>query len=378
MNNAFGLIFSNIHDNTIPELTGVRTIASVPFGGRYRLIDFALSNMVNADIFNIGIITHYNYSSLMEHVGTGKDWDLARKNGGLKFLPPFITAFENARNVKPYSTRIEALTGICKYILSCKEEYVVLCDCDNVCNIDLKQVLSDHIKTGADITLVCKDMTLTKEQAKKHTLVVSSKEGIVKDIIENPIGISGKKSVLLNIVVANKLFLYNAIQDAASHGYKSFNLDIIAKNPLGAHIRVYKYDGCYAHINSLSNYLQVNLNLIEKSFRDGLFSVPNRPILTRVRNSPPTKYHTDCIVENSLIADGCDIKGTVKNSIIFRGVTVGKGSVVENSVVMQNTFIDDNVHLNYTVCDKNAVILKGRMLSGHISKPYYVDKDLKI
>lgn len=378
MKNAFGLIFSNIHDNSLPQLTQIRTVASVPFGGRYRLIDFALSNMVNADIFNVGIITHYNYRSLMDHVGTGKDWDLARKNGGLKILPPFITAFENSAEIKPYSTRLEALIGISRYIIGCKEDYVVLSDCDCACNIDLKKVIAEHIKNKADITMVCKDMTLSNKQVKKHTLVVADKDGIIKEIIEAPAGTAGKATVVLNIMVATKNFLYNAIMDAAAHGYKNFNLDIIAKNPLGGHFRIYKYDGCFAGIGSLGDYLEYNLKLLEKSWRDGLFCVENRPILTRVRNSAPTIYHPDSKVENSLIADGCDIKGTVINSVLFRGVKVGKGSIVKNSVIMQNSFIDDNVGLNCVVCDKNACILKGASLSGHISKPFYVDKDLKI
>ena len=119
--NAAALIFSNIHDASLPELTGRRTMASVPFGCRYRLIDFALSNLVNADVTNVGIITHYNYQSLIDHIGTGKDWDLARRSGGIRILSPFITAFENAASGKVYTTRLEALMGTTNFLSRAEE-----------------------------------------------------------------------------------------------------------------------------------------------------------------------------------------------------------------------------------------------------------------
>ena len=138
---AAGLIFSNIHDRNIPEMTARRTMASLPFGGRYRLVDFTLSNMVNSGITKVGIVTHNNYRSLMDHIGTGKDWDLARRGGGVILLPPFITAYDNPRAGKLYSTRLEALMGVMDFIAHCDEDYIVLSDCDTICNIDLSDVV---------------------------------------------------------------------------------------------------------------------------------------------------------------------------------------------------------------------------------------------
>ena len=155
-----GIIFSNIHDKSIPELTRLRTMASVPFGCRYRLIDFTLSNMVNSGIKHVGIITHYNYQSLMDHLGSGIDWDLARRSGGIQILPPYITAFANTKNFL-YTTRLEALKNIASFINECKEEYVVLSDCDVICNIDLNDVIEKHIESGADVTYVTKRVDLT-------------------------------------------------------------------------------------------------------------------------------------------------------------------------------------------------------------------------
>ena len=144
-----GIIFSNIHDTNMPELTRNRTMASVPFGCRYRLIDFTLSNMVNSNINNISVITHYNYQSLMDHIGSGKDWDLARKSGGIKILPPFITAYANNSN-SLYSTRLEALKSVNNSISKIPDDYVVLSDCDIICNIDLNDMVENHIANNAD------------------------------------------------------------------------------------------------------------------------------------------------------------------------------------------------------------------------------------
>lgn len=152
---AAGIIFSNIHDANLPELTRMRTTASVPFACRYRFIDFALSNMVNSNIYNISVITHYNYQSLMDHLGSGKDWDLARRSGGIKILPPNITAYANGSN-DLYRTRLEALKSVANAIARISDEYVVLSDCDVICNIDFNDMIEDHIKYGADMTIAVK------------------------------------------------------------------------------------------------------------------------------------------------------------------------------------------------------------------------------
>ena len=176
-----GMIFSNIHDRNIPELTRVRTMASVPFGCRYRLIDFALSNMVNSDINNINVITHYNYHSLMDHIGTGKDWDLARRSGGIKILPPYISAFANNVN-ELYHTRLEALKSINHLISGITEDYVVMSDCNVICNVDFKTMIDDHIKNGADMTIAVKRMYVTPEMAKTNEIIYSDVTGRITDI----------------------------------------------------------------------------------------------------------------------------------------------------------------------------------------------------
>ncbi len=369
-----GIIFSNIHDNNISELTRVRTLASVPFGCRYRLIDFPLSNMVNSNISNINVITHYNYQSLMDHIGTGKDWDLARRSGGVKILPPYITAYANNVNGL-YNTRLEALKSVNYSIEQLTADYIVMSDCNVICNIDLNDMINDHIASGADVTMAVKRMELSRATAKKNTLVFSSREGRVTDILNYPTNFYGSADVNLNILVINRKYLQEIVVDAIAHGYVSLNRDIFLKSLPSRNFRVYKYDGYFACISSFEDYFAHNLQLIEnKEMFDSLFNVTERPIFTKVRNSAPTYYSESSSVHDSLVADGCTIEGTVENSILFRGVKVGKGAVVKNSILFQDTVIGDNASVNYTACDKNVVIRDGVTLSGHSTLPLYIEK----
>lgn len=371
---ATGIIFSNIHDNNIPELTRLRTIASVPFACRYRLIDFTLSNMVNSNIFNIDLITHLNYHSLMDHIGSGKDWDLARRSGGIKILPPYITAYASASN-NQYQTRLEALKGVSHSIQMITDDYVVLSDCDVICNVDFNDIIDYHIKTQADITVAVKTMELTPEQARINVLYSSDEEGRITDILSYPTNFSGKADVSLNIVVMNTKYLQEIVLDAVAHNYVSMTRDVMARNRKHRNYRVYKYDGYFATITSFAEYYAHSMNLLtDPSARAALFNVKNRPILTKVRNSVPTSYGQNAMVKNSMIADGCDIQGTVENCILFRGVKIGRNATVKNCILMQDTIVGDGATLNHVITDKNAVVRDNRMLAGADVQPFYITK----
>ena len=371
---AAGLIFSNIHDQSTPELTRVRTMASVPFGGRYRLIDFALSNMVNSGITKVGLITHYNYQSLLDHIGTGKDWDLARRSGGIKILPPYITAYDNAAGQKLYASRLEALMGARDFITRCTEDCFVLSDCDIICNIDLNAVIEDHAKSGADVTFVTKRVDVTGMLISEQVGVISADadRNVTDFVMTKP---TGEVNLYTNIMVVSRNYMMNVLADSVAHGYTSFFRNIISHSIGKANYRIYEYDGWYAYIGSLESYFACSMQLLTDEARNGLFYVKNRPILTKVRNSAPTKYSEGANVKNSLIADGCVIEGTVENSILFRGVKVGKGTVVKNSILMQDTYTGSDVSLNCVITDKNAVVRDGRTLSGHESLPFFIGKN---
>ncbi len=370
---AAGLIFSNIHDESLPELTRLRTMASVPFGGRYRLIDFPLSNMVNSDINKIGIITHYNYQSLLDHVGTGKDWDLARRSGGIKILPPFITAYDARGGKALYNTRLEALGGVINFISRCTEDVIVLSDCDTLCNIDLSSVLEAHEKTHADMTIVTKFLDDTSPLTHHQTVLSLDENDNVTDVAEFSANMKDV-NVCTNIMAVDRKFLHSALMDAAAHGYTDFFRDVVYRNIGKAVFKAYRYDGFYAFISSLPVYFDCSMKLLRDDVRSALFAAPDRPVYTKVRNSAPTAYLRGSSIKNSLIADGCVIEGEIENSVIFRGVHVGKGTHVRNSILLQDTYVGNDVELNCVISDKNAVVRDGRKLSGHETMPFFIGK----
>ncbi len=375
---AVGLIFTNIHDNSIPELTRIRTTASIPFGGRYRLIDFMLSNMVNSDIIKVGILTHNNYQSLLDHLETGKDWDLARRSGGIKILPPYITSFANTVSDRIQSSRLEALVGAVNFISRCNEEYVVMSDCDIICNIDLQKVIEAHIKSGAEITFVTKKSDLTGYTSPEKLPVIEADEnGRITDFSERKT-FDGVCRVYTNIMVMKRTYLLNIVENAIAHGHTSFLYDVVIRNVKESDFRVYDFDGWYDHIGSMEEYFACSMKLLGSEAREGLFGIKNHPILTKVRNSAPTRYCEGASVKNSVVADGCIIEGTVENSIIFRGVKVGRGAVVKNSILFQDTYVCDGASLNCVVADKNVTIKDGRNLSGHESMPFYIGKNVTV
>ena len=357
-----------------PEMTRRRTMASIPFGCRYRLIDFVLSNMVNADITNVGVITHYNYQSLMDHIGNGKDWDLARRSGGIKLLPPYVAAYENHAAGKLYESRLEALMGSANFINRCGADYVVLSDCDVIMNIDLSAVIDEHIRSEAYITLVTKKVDSKTSMFEKDVDVLTLDEtGRVTDIAYTTPK-RGQYYVNTNLMVISREDLQTIVSDSIAHGYKSFTRDVIAKQLKKKKVNAYVFDGFCACISSLENYFSTSRMLLEDDVRRDLFSAPDRKIYTKIRNSAPTKYADGVKVSNSMIADGCVIEGTVENSIIFRGVHVGKGTVVKNCILLQDTYVGAKADLNCVITDKNVVIKDGRRLSGYDTMPFFIGK----
>ena len=245
MASTVGVIFSSINDENVPELTRVRSMGSLPYGGRYRLIDFALSNMVNSGITTVGVITKQNYQSLMDHLGTGKDWDLARKEGGLILLPPYSDESETL-----YKGRLEALKGATSFLKKCKQDYVVLSDSDSVYKLDYSDVIKFHEEKNADLTLVYHEHKVSK--SRYYVTFETDKEGRINDLCINPVA-RGVKKNYINVMVARTSFLLNLIQDAIQHGYTSFGRDILVPGVKNMRLFGYKMEGYYANIDSHTN-----------------------------------------------------------------------------------------------------------------------------
>ena len=360
--------------NSVPELTDIRSMASVPFGCRYRLIDFTLSNLVNAGISHVAILTQHNYQSLMDHLGSGKEWDLARRNGGLDILPPFFTVMGPQAGVNLFTSSLEGLLNARNYLESSSEDTVILSDCDTVNNLDVGALLRQHEETGADLTIAVYRMMV--EAGNRNVEVVRSDgTGRVSDVYSGNDITSGRKDVSMRLFAVSKRVLLNLLTDVSVHRYTDIVHDLLARGAKKYDFRIYRHNGYHRVINSLAEYFDRSMELLDDNVREQLFRVPGRPVLTKVHNSVPADYKEGSLVRNSLIADGCIIEGNVENSILFRGVHVGKNTSVENCILMQDTTVENHVYMNCVITDKSVRIREGRVLSGHQTKPFYIGKN---
>ena len=367
--NALGLIFADSYDVVLPELTETRTLAAVPFGARYRLIDFMISNMANAGISNVGIITTQKYSSLMWHVRSGSVWDLARKRTGVRFLPPFAT--EKGRTA--YDNRLEAMQANLAYLKECREKYVIFGSCNYAANLDFEAMLRFHEKSGAKVTGLYTKEPINKIAGSDVTEYVTDESGrILECRIVHDIHEAG--NVAANTYIMARDDLIEGLEETARNGKTSFRKDIIPRLAKEGSAMAYEARESLLFIDDLSAYLKSNLKLLEAETREELLKNDRRPIVTRVKDSAPARYGKDARAECSLIADGAIIDGEVRNSIVFRGARIKKGAVVENSVVLQDTTVGEGAKVNYAVLDKDVVINDSRLLSGYITHPFYAAK----
>ena len=367
-NNVLGMIFSNANDEAIPELTALRTMGSIPFAGRYRLIDFPLSNMVNAGIAKVGVITKSNYRSLMDHVGTGKPWDLSRKREGMTILPPY-----NEPGTGMLKGKADALYGCINYIQNSKKDHVLLTDCNIVCNMDYEKFVKAHIAADADVTIAYANGIPPK--MKDNTELIIGENGRITELKRLDC-YSSDVNYSLKIMLIRRTLLERLLHEA--HGTNIDDIEtLISKNV--PHLRMYAYEetGFVKVIGSLQSYYDISLELLKLANRKELFT-PERPVYTKVRDEVPAIYGIGAKVSNSLIADGCKIDGEVENSILFRGVTVAKGAKIKNSIVMQGSFIGENSTLDCVIIDKAAVLKPNKMLCGASNYPIYIGNGIVI
>lgn len=370
--NALGIIFPNSYDRLVPELVNERLMASIPFGGRYRLVDFLLSSMVNCGIDNVSILVRQNYYSLMDHLGSGREWDLARKNGGLNIVPPYAE-----KDVKVYNGRVEGLASIMDFIKEQKEKYVVLTDANMAVNFDFKKFIDSHIESGADVTVAYSESEIPegfkKSQGMGRDLYYTLKlEGnrVKKIYINTEMG--GVHNLSMNIYVMGREWLIDQVNTAYVRGYSFFERDVLAPQIERFYVNAFKFDGYIARITDMKSYFNENMKLLETENLDALFN--GNPIYTKIRDDNPTRYITGAKVKNVLAADGCVIEGEVENSVLFRGVKVGKGAKVKNCVLMQDTVVEDGADIEYMITDKNVTITAGKEVKGTDSFQVFVAK----
>lgn len=368
MKDLHGIIFAYRSTPALRELTIHRNTCSVPFGGRYRIIDFALSNLVNAGVNDVGLIVQSSYQSLLDHVGSGKDWDLSRKRGGLRILPPF--SFADTHGIEGnYRGRMDALAGVSDYLDNIRQDYVILADGALVANLPVADVFRQHLETGADITAVCSRTPV--EPPANCTYLSCDETGRVTDVSIRPNVPAGYES--MEIYILSKKLLYSLVDYCASHHISSFGWGVLLAMKDLLTIMPYLYDGFYSRVLSVPAYFAASTALLDPRVRRELFD-PSRPIKTKDRSDPPTYYAPGSAAVHSLVGDGCIIDGEVSDSILFRNVRVEKGAKVTNSILMQGTVVKAGAIVSHVIADKNVVIGDGRMLMGSDTYPLAIAK----
>ena len=361
--NVMGLVFANIYDSSLGELTNKRTMASLPYGGRYRLIDFTLSNLANAGIRHIGIMTKYNYQSLMNHIGSGEEWDLELEENGLEFLTPFSMS-----HAGPYRGKLDAIHSARSYLQIANEDYIILADADVLCGIDLTEVLEAHIASGKDLTVITKAGICDGERLVDLAVKIN-KKGEISDM---GVDYSAPKSYLasMGMFILKRQLLMEVAEESVAHNYYRFERDFVLRYFLNKKITVnsFEFKNVALFNESTSEFFRNNLALIDEDVRRGLFR-PELPIYTKVRDQVPCFYGEGCEIDDCIVADGCMLEGVAEHSVLFRGVKLQEGSKVKNCVVMADTVIGKNAELENCILDKNVEIGDGVRLIGTPEHP---------
>ena len=367
---AFGIILTGDRNMQLKDLTYSRSVAAVPFGGRYRCVDFILSCMVNTGLTNVGLVTQKNYHSLMDHLGAGKEWDLYRKRDGLFILPPFVTK----DNTGLYRGSVDALKSISGYIRRSTQKYVILSGSHTIYNTTFDDMLRQHIDTGADITLMYnrQPSTETTDEPFKDCRLTLDENGRITDLFYNA-AYPRSEFASCNVLVMERTLLQYLVEEAAAHGRYHFHKDVLIRNVDNLKIYGYRYDGYVARLNSLNDYFRHNMELLSEDVQADLFN-PDHPINTKVKDEVSARYGKFAKAKNSIVADGCVIEGEVENCVLFRGVSVAPGAKLKNCIVMQGGQIQENAQLDHVILDKSVIVKRGRTLIGQPSFPMILRK----
>lgn len=349
---AIGYITANYTAELQSVLLETRPLAAVPFLGRYRLIDFPLSNMSNAGIRTVGLVMPGNYRSIIDHVGHGKDWMLDRKKGGLFPVPG-----------NPYGTTKRGMRFLLRDIISNKElfqrastPYVVLMGSNIIFNIDLNAIIDAHETSGAGITMVYVKAERTQTDC---TSLIIGDAGRVQSIKQGCVYGDNK---FLDCFVINRDLLLQIIDRYASADYLDL-FEAIAGDYALIDVCSYEFKGLAMGLFNEKTYYDRSMELLNPDTADKLF-MKERPIRTKAHDAPPAKYFNGSSATNSLISAGCEIMGTVRNSILARGIIVESGASITNSIIMQSCTIKSGARVENAIIDKNNVVPRNTELRG--------------
>ncbi|WP_168119278.1 glucose-1-phosphate adenylyltransferase subunit GlgD [Paenibacillus sp. HB172176] len=359
-------VINLIHESDeLERLTQSRCLATVPFGARYRLIDFVLSSMVNSGINHVAVFAHTKYRSLMDHLGSGKSWDLQHRQSGLFILPPGTDDIQEISRGDLYHFYQHR-----DYFNRSSMDYVVITRSHMVCNVDFDEVIARHLETEADITVICKQ----HEQPLSGTArKVRLDEGGRIVAMQDSYGRMVSNTSSMEMYVMRKELLMELVETSLAQGQDHLVRHAIFSRLDQLKVQAYLYEGYLGIVNTLPSYYEHSMNLLNSRVYKQLFFQPG-PIYTKVKDEPPARYAECSRVSNSLIANGCRIEGTVTNSILFRGVHVEPGAVVQDSIIMQNGRIGAGSHVQFSILDKDVLVEAERDIRGAATSPFLAGK----
>lgn len=365
MYKVMGLI--NLHESMIKldVLTSTRPLAAVPFGAKYRIIDFVLSNMVNSSIYNVGVLVPENSGALIQHLRAGTEWDLDRKRDGLfLLLPQSRTPLAGTGDIDYYSQHLD-------YLTDSKYDYVIIATSQFLCNLDYRAAVEHHRKSKSDVTLIYRRMSQNEKRPLGSVMLTFDKSGWVSDMEIDP-PVSKSRNMHMRMCVVSKKLLVDIIAYAMSRGGGDF-VRQLQSNVNNLSINAWEFTGYAANIADINEYYKHSLALLDMDvWKDLFFS--NGHIYTKVKDSVPAQYMPKAEVINSLLANNCRVNGRVENCVLFRSVYIDKGAQVKNSVIMQDSYIGANVNLENVICDKDVEITPGRILRGDPEYPLVIKK----
>ena len=369
MTDTMGIILTKDTGNKLYDLTANRAVAAVPFGGRYRIIDFVLSCMVNSGISNVGVVTHSDYQSLMDHLGSGKEWDLDRKLAGIFIFPPNI----RKESVERSKGALDELYNIMHYFRRSKERYVIISESSVICNTLFDDAMDYHLSCEADITVFYNRMDLNNiKELSTFAALDIDQNGKIVGLNINP-RMPRTNLISMNIYITKKALLETLVDECIANGYDDIESDLLRRNLGNLRIYGYEYKSYVARIDTVRSYFKNSMDLLNRDIFNKLFD-PDIPVYTKVKDEVPAKYGDHADVENSLIADGSIIDGTVKNSIIFRGVQISKNAKVFDSIIMQNSEVHEDSVLENVILDKDVIVRVGKRLTGQADYPVLIGK----
>lgn len=366
MNRMHGILFAYEKAQGLRDLVEPRMPGSLPFGGRYRSVDFMLSNFIHAGINDVGVVLSGSYQSLLDHIGSGKVWDMSRRYGGLRLLPPF--AGGGGQN-GAFRGKMDALASVYSYLKEIRQDYVVLAESDLLINLALDTVLEAHIASGAELTVLC---TAQKaEEGQQANYISLNGEGRITEVSCH----LGKEGQLrtLGIYLLRKELLLALVENCAARGMVSLHRDVLQTRLSQLRMHGYVWEGYAAQPRTVADYYRRSMELLDPAVRAELFSA-ERPIRAKEEDGPSAYIDPDGICRSSLIADGCCIEGTVEGSILFPGVRVERGAVVKHCILFKNSVVRRDASLHYVITDKRVEVLEGRTLMGHEQYPMLVAK----